>query len=440
MDVESLEAASLEPACWWRLDLDDEQRIKIASQWKNFSQWIYSLFSDRHKNDLRHRVCTILETVPDLRTEQQKIAVEKVSRLIHSKYSWLYRADLQVKNPSQTRFNDAKEIKSSIQPHEEGGRYYNFQGEHIWSQFFSTIYLLFPGSFSKSSNEDLKTWNRTEWKPQARSVEPQLTWLGHATVLFQAENINLIFDPVFDFVGPCFHRYTAPPVSVEKLPLIDSVVISHNHADHCDPFTLTKLSAFLSTAFVPDRADEWFKERGFELVEGKKWWQSSYIERDGRRIKLTAMPAQHGSCTGVADYHRSLWMGIMVQVNGLNIYFAGDTGYNRNHLDEIKKHFKIIDIALLPIAPEKEPEMHLDHSQALDAFERLGAKQMIPIHHGAYRTGAEKIEDPLNLLMAAAQQRGLADKILALKLGETKRLVEKQESETIREKFWAMLS
>ncbi len=424
MGLGSLEATSLEPVSWWCLDLDDEQRIKVASQWKCNLQWVYSFFSDRLKNDLRHRVCTLLDSMPaaHLRTEPEKIAVEKVSRLIHSKPSWLYGADQSIKNPPQALLKQSKELISAVQPYEEGGRYYNFSGEHIWSQFFETLYLLFPGSFAKSSQEDLKTWHRTEWNPRARSSEPQLTWLGHSTIFLQAGNINLIFDPTFEFVGPCFHRYTAPPISLSKLPLIDGVIISHNHADHCNPATVEKLAAFLTTAFVPEGTEKWFKERGFERVEGKKWWQSSYIERDGKKIRLTAIPAQHGSCTGISDYHRSLWMGIMVQVGGLNIYFAGDTGFNRNHLDEIKKHFGPIDVALLPIAPDGEPEMHLNHIQALDAFERLGAKKMIPIHYGAYRMGAEKIEDPLNLLMAAAEKRKLTDKILVLKLGETKNL------------------
>jgi N-acyl-phosphatidylethanolamine-hydrolysing phospholipase D len=419
MDLESLEAISQEPIEWWHLELTDKQEIKVASTWKSALQWIYSFYSDRLKRDLRQRVCTILDSLPQVSSEPQKIVLEKTSRLIHSKHSWLYGADQKIANPSVAQFKPSKDMVSSIQPHQENGRYYNFPGEYIWTQFFTTLYLLFPGSFSEPSREDLKTWHRTNWKPCARSSEPQMTWMGHNTLLFQASNINLLFDPTFDFVGPCFNRYTAPPIPLRKLPLIDAVAISHNHADHCDPSTLTKLAAFQTAAFAPVGTEAWFKERRFEAVEGKKWWQSSIIERDGKKIKLTAMPAQHGSCTGVADYHRSLWMGIMIEVNGLRLYFAGDTGFNRNHIEEIKKHFGPVDVALLPIAPEGEPEMHLGHKQALDAFERLGAKKLIPIHYGAYRMGAEKIEDPLKMFMAAAEQRGLTDKILVLKLGET---------------------
>jgi hypothetical protein len=275
-----------------------------------------------------------------------KIALEKISRLIHSKQSWLYGVDQRAKNPPLAQFKPCKEIESRIQPHQENGRYYNFPGEYIWSQFFSTLYLLFPGSLSEATRENLKTWHRSEWKPCARSIEPQLTWLGHNTFLFQASNINLLFDPAFDFVAPCFYRYTAPPIPLRKLPLIDAVGISHNHADHCERSTLTKLAAFQTAAFAPVGTEAWFKERGFEAVEGKKWWQSAFIERDGKKIKLTAMPAQHGSCTTVADYHRSLWMGIMIEVNGLRFYYAGDTGFNRNHLEEVKKHFGPIDMAL----------------------------------------------------------------------------------------------
>jgi len=419
MDLESLEAISQEPIEWWNLELTNKQEIKVASSWKSALQWLYSFLSGRLKRELCQRVCIILETLPAESSEQQKIAVEKISRLIHSKHSWLYGADQKIKNPSLAQFKPSKEIASTIQPHQENGRYYNFSGEYIWNQFFTTLYLLFPGSLSQSTEEDLETWHRTEWNPRARSLEPQLTWMGHNTLLFQASNINLLFDPAFDFVRPCFIRYTEPPIPLGKLPLIDGVGISHNHADHCDPSALTRLAAFQTAAFAPVGTEAWLKERGFEAVEGKSWWQSAYIERDGKRIKLTAMPAQHNSSTSVADYHRSLWMGILIEVNGLRLYFGGDTGYNRNHLEEIKNHFGSIDIVLLPIAPEGEPEMHLDHKQALDAFERLGAKKLIPIHYGAYRMGTEKIEEPLKMFLAAAEQRGLSDKILVLKLGET---------------------
>ncbi|MBS0648081.1 MAG: MBL fold metallo-hydrolase [Verrucomicrobia bacterium] len=419
MDLESLEAVSQEPMEWWRLELTDQQEIKVASTGKSALEWLYSFFSDRLKRDLRHRVCLILEKRSSENSEREKIAVEKVSRLIHSQHSWLYQADRTIKNPPLAQSQPAKDIASPIQPHEEKGRYYNFSGEYIWSQFFSTLYLLFPGSLAEPSEENLPTWHRVEWNPCARSYEPQITWLGHNTLLLQASNINVLFDPVFGFVPPCFYRHTAPPIPLGKLPLIDALGISHNHADHCEPKALKKFAAFQAAPFAPQGTEEWLKKQGFEAAQGKKWWQSTTIEREGKKIRLTAMPAQHGSCTTISDYHRSLWMGIMIEVSGLRIYFAGDTGFNRNHLEEIKKHFGPIDIALLPIAPEGEPEMHLDHQQALDAFERLGAAKMIPIHYGAYRSGSEKIEDPLKMFLEAAQQRGLIEKVIPLKLGET---------------------
>ena len=170
-------------------------------------------------------------------------------------------------------------------------------------------------------------------------------------------------------------------------------------------------------------------KNGYTQVVGSKWWQQTQVDREGRSIRLTAIPAQHGSQTSLSDLNRTLWMGILIEVNDLKIYFAGDTAYNSEMLDEIKRHFGVIDIACLPIGPENEREVHFDHAQALDALERLGAKKMIPIHHGAYRMGTEKIEDPLKIFLEAAQKRNLIDKVIDLRLGETFKL--EQEAQVL---------
>jgi len=76
-------------------------------------------------------------------------------------------------------------------------------------------------------------------------VDDQLrvTWLGHATVLIQLDGASVLTDPVFsDSVGPPYlrhlpgvpRRYRRCPCTVEELPCIDAVVISHSHYDHLD--------------------------------------------------------------------------------------------------------------------------------------------------------------------------------------------------------------
>lgn len=419
--LESLEAVSYEPTFWWNLEITDTNQIRVASLWTSSWQWLCSFFTSQLQIDLRDRVQRIVAPMDGyhLFSARQQIALEKTARIASNPNCWLYGTVLRLPNPPEARVAAVSSLPSNVMPYVEGGRYYNHPGERIWRKFIETLYLLFPGSLSSPTNENLRTWNRVDWEACARSLEPKITWLRHAGLLIQGANINLLFDPTFGFVGPCFIRHTEPPIPLEKMPLIDVVGTSHNHGDHFDRKSLEKLAPQNPIAFVPERLDPWYREHGYQKVEAKTWWQQTVVERDGKRITLTAVPAQHNSQTSLTDRNQSLWMGIMVEVEGQRIYFAGDTAFNRTQLDEIRRHFGPIDIACIPIAPEGEGEVHVDHNEALDAFEVLGAARMIPIHHGAYRTGAEKIEDPLRLFTAAAEQRGLTGRISFLRLGET---------------------
>ena len=73
------------------------------------------------------------------------------------------------------------------------------------------------------------------------------TWLGHASVLTQWDGWNILADPLLSercsplqWVG--HKRFRPPPLSVEELPDIDVVVISHTHYDHLDSATVTALA------------------------------------------------------------------------------------------------------------------------------------------------------------------------------------------------------
>ena len=85
--------------------------------------------------------------------------------------------------------------------------------------------------------------------------EISVTWFGHSTILLRSNNVTIITDPVFGDSGagplslgpspfPFEHSY-----SLDDLPEIDYVFISHDHYDHLDMNTVKELED--SLFFVP---------------------------------------------------------------------------------------------------------------------------------------------------------------------------------------------
>src|ERR1700726_1440833 len=89
--------------------------------------------------------------------------------------------------------------------------------------------------------------NPAEWSDNQVTA----AWLGHSTVLINFFGINILTDPVlyprigiripFLFtIGP--KRLTQPALTIDELPRIDIILLSHAHFDHIDTRTLHRLS------------------------------------------------------------------------------------------------------------------------------------------------------------------------------------------------------
>lgn len=220
---------------------------------------------------------------------------------------------------------------------------------------------------------------------------PTARWIGHSTFLIEIDGVNILTDPVWSercsalsFFGP--KRTHVAPCSLDELPQINYVLISHNHFDHLDSNTVKALNQRFPDIvwIVPVGLRSFLEKRGVAHIVQLKWWQQKELQEG---IVVTAVPAQHFSGRSIFDLNKSHWCGFVLDVlrnNGeiRNFYFAGDTGYNELDFKEIGKRWNGIDLALIPIDAHKPimKQMHATPSDAVQIHCDIKAKLSLSMH------------------------------------------------------------
>jgi N-acyl-phosphatidylethanolamine-hydrolysing phospholipase D len=258
---------------------------------------------------------------------------------------------------------------------------------------------------------------------RALSLDPGLTWIGHATFLVRLGGARFLTDPVFSrrasplpFAGP--QRMIPPGVPLEALPPVDFAVISHDHYDHTDLPAVRALAARGVRFVVPPGLGPLVRDAGGQATE-LQWWQG--IEIAGLRV--TCVPAQHFSGRGLFDRNRRLWAGFVIEGAGRRVYHAGDTGYFAG-FREITAQLGPPDLALLPIGAYAPRAMmrrvHMDPDEAVRAALDLSARQVVGMHFGTFDLADEPLDEPPRRFLAAAAAAGLGDRTCVMKAGETR--------------------
>ena len=203
------------------------------------------------------------------------------------------------------------------------------------------------------------------------------------------------------------------------MALVIAAVISHDHYDHLDFATVQRLAReHQTTFFVPLGIGAWLAERGIKNVVELDWWQS----RTFRGLTFTATPAQHGSGRGLLDQNERLWASWVIAGAGKKLFFGGDTGYTPA-LAEIGKRLGPFDVAALPIGgysafTARHPN-HINPEEALQLFEDLRGRVLVPMHWGTFALNREPFREPPERLLAEALKRGEEESIALLSQGQS---------------------
>ena len=115
--------------------------------------------------------------------------------------------------------------------------------------------------------------------------EAYITYINHACHLIQVKGLNIITDPIFSKrAGPALtglgpNRVRDPGLPLKKLPKIDVVLVSHNHYDHMDLPSLSKLKKRFNPVFiVPLGNKKYLQKRKIENIVELDWWESYEIQ------------------------------------------------------------------------------------------------------------------------------------------------------------------
>lgn len=264
---------------------------------------------------------------------------------------------------------------------------------------------------------------------RANRTDSTLTWVGHSTFLLQHAGVNILTDPHFSqraspvsFAGP--KRMVAPGLSIDELPNIDVVVISHNHYDHLDRYSVRALErqqqSSPPTWFVPLGQKAWFDRLGARQVVELDWWDSA----DFNGWTVTAVPVQHWTSRTPFDRNTVLWAGWTLKTDDFNFAHIGDSGYS-DDFKAIGERLGPFDLAAIPIGAYLPrwfmQAAHMDPVEAVKVHQDLGARQSVAMHWGTFTLTDEPVEQPPRQLAAALEEAEIdASRFVVMQHGETR--------------------
>lgn len=242
----------------------------------------------------------------------------------------------------------------------------------------------------------------------------RVTWLGHSTLLIEIDGFTLLIDPIwaeraspFTFMGP--KRFHEPPLAIDKLPKIDAVLISHDHYDHLDDETIAALGENIPLYIVPLGVGahlEYWGVPADHIVE-LDWWEEFKI---GDLI-LAATPARHFSGRSMldSDQDKTLWSGWAVVGPKHRVYYSGDTAMFPE-FTEIGDRYGPFDITMIETGAYNQAwsDVHLGPEQALEAHKMVRGALYMPVHWGTFDLALHSWTEPVERILAAAEQEGIA--------------------------------
>ena len=247
-------------------------------------------------------------------------------------------------------------------------------------------------------------------KTDLKTLDPNedlMVWFGHSSLFIQIAGKKILVDPVFS-------KYASPvPFSnkafegtniytVDDLPEIDVLLITHDHYDHLDYPTVKKLKDKVARVIVPLGVDAHLLRWGFdeEKITTVDWDDEVTIDEN---LKIYALETRHFSGREFSNRNQSLWVSYLIEEKynaGLyRLFLSGDGGYS-SRFKGFKEKFKNIDLAVMEAGQYNE-EWSLIHSLPEDIIKEvqdMEVTKLFPIHNSKFKLSKHTWDEPLKKL------------------------------------------
>jgi len=226
--------------------------------------------------------------------------------------------------------------------------------------------------------------------------------LGQSGCRLEFNNVVIYVDPYLsnsaqELIDFNLKRKIPIPIQPDEIKDADWVLISHDHIDHCDPYTIPLISKSSSKSKYIGPAPVIKKLKDMGIAENKIFLAiEDWVEIDNG-LSICAVPAAHPEIQ--RDIDGNLFcIGYLIDYHENKIYLAGDTSVHQEIIDFLLSHGPI-HTAFLPVNEHnyfREQEGIVGNMTVREAFAfatQICVKQVVPVHWDMFTVNDVELEE-----------------------------------------------
>ena len=235
-----------------------------------------------------------------------------------------------------------------------------------------------------------------------------MVWFGHSSYYMQIDGKRFLVDPIFSGAASPVNFTTrsfdgSDVYSVDDIPNIDFLLITHDHWDHLDHKTVMGLKSKVHRIITGLGVGEHLRYWGFsaEIITELDWHQHTQLAEG---FELHSTPARHFSGRGFKRA-QSIWSSFVLKTPTMKVFVGGDSGHD-THFEMIGEKHGPFDLAILECGQYNVywKYIHMMPEQTVLAAHQLKSTRLFPMHWAKFALSMHAWDEPIERATAEAEK------------------------------------